>query len=385
MTNDSEDGANGTGGVAGIALQVPDVVAAASRALGRPLAEPVELAGGDWSMVLRCRDPADGTMIVKAYPPTAEGASSFAAEAAGLEIARGSGLTPELLAVDRHRQAIVMSDLGQGGSLADALLGDSAEAARSATLSWAAACGQLSAAASTRRARFDAARAGYLAGRPDDRHAAGLPGRVAAAAGEAAKLGVSSPAGLDAELARVVAAISDGQPAVFSPGDVCPDNNLLTSDGIRFLDFEEAGFQPAFLDAAYIRMPFSTCWCVFRFPADLSAAAEEAYRAQASLAWPELADDVVWAAGMRLAVAAWTLSSTSWLLRRAMSADAPMNPDAESPHTRQLIRYRWQALATDLEAAGDLPAIAGLMRSLLAATVSWQAPDLPLYPAFRAR
>jgi hypothetical protein len=239
VTEDSEDGANGTYGAAAIALRAAEV-AAASHALGRPLAEPVELPGGDWSMVLRCRDPAGGTVIVKAYPPTAEGASSFAAEAAGLEIASGSGLTPNLLAVDQHRQTIVMSDLGQGGSLADALLGDSAEAACSATLSWATACGRLSVAASTRRAGFDAARARYLAGRHDHRHAAGLPGRVAAAAGEAAKLGVSSPAGLDAELARVVAAIRDGQPAIFSPGDVCPDNNLLTSDGIRFLDFEVA-------------------------------------------------------------------------------------------------------------------------------------------------
>ena len=97
--------------------------------------------------MLRCRDSAGGTVIVKAYPATAEGTSSFAAEAAGLEIASGSGLTPDLLAADRHRQTLVMADLGAGGSLADALLGDSAAAARSALLDWAAACGRLSVAA----------------------------------------------------------------------------------------------------------------------------------------------------------------------------------------------------------------------------------------------
>jgi hypothetical protein len=47
------------------------------------------------------------------------------------------------------------------------------------------------------------------------------------------------------------------------------------------------------------------------------------------------------------------------------------------------LRYRWQTLADDFEAPGDLPAVAALMRSLLAATENWQAPDLPLYPAFR--
>jgi hypothetical protein len=366
--------------------QAAEVVAAAAAALGRPLLEPVEMpGGGDWSMVLRCQDPADGTVIVKAYPATSEGTSSFAAEAAALEIATGSGLTPGLLAVDERSRTLVMSDLGSGGSLADTLLASSAAAARAALLAWAAACGQLSVAARARRPAFETAQARYLAGRPDERHGVGLPGRVLAAAAQAAKVGVSPPAGLDAELAVIAAAVSTDRHAVFSPGDVCPDNNLLTSDGIRFIDFEEAGYHSAFLDAAYIRMPFSTCWCVFRFPADLGAAAEDAYRAQASLVWPDLADDAVWEPGMRLAVAAWTLSSTSWLLRRSLSADVPMNPDAESPHTRQLMRYRWQVLAAELEPVGELPAVAKLMRFLLAATTSWQAPELPLYPAFRAR
>jgi hypothetical protein len=212
-----------------------------------------------------------------------------------------------------------------------------------------------------------------------------LPARVRAAAGQAATIGVAAPARLDADVAAVVAAITADRHAVFSPGDVCPDNNLLSDVGVRFLDFEESGFHSAFLDAAYIRMPFSTCWCVFRLPPDLSAAAESAYRAQASLAVPELADDAIWARGLRLAVAAWTLSSTTWLLRRALPADVPMNPDAESPLARQLVRYRWQTLAADLEAAGELPALAELMRGLIAATTGWHAPELPAYPALRSR
>jgi len=376
----------GGGERAASAPQVADVIAAASRALGRPLTEPAELpGGGDWSVVLRCRDSAGGTIIVKTYPPTAEGTSSFAAEAAGLELASGSGLAPDFLAADPAVQAVVMSDLGGGASLADALLGDSPAAARSVLLDWAAACGRLSAATSQRRREFEGLTTQYLAGRPDERHVAGLPDRVLRAAAHAAKIGVSMPAGLGAELAQVAAAVESMRYAVFSPGDICPDNNLLTPAGIRFIDFEEAGFHTVFLDAAYIRMPFSTCWCVFRFPAELSVAAEEAYREQVCLVWPDLADDAVWQPGVRLAVAAWTLSSTSWLLRRAMAADVPMDPVAESPHTRQLMRYRWQQLADELKPAGDLAAVAELTRSLLAATADWHADELPLYPAFRAR
>ena len=170
---------------------------------------------------------------------------------------------------------------------------------------------------------------------------------------------------------------------MFSPGDICPDNNMLTAAGIRFLDFESAGFHSAFLDAAYIRMPFSTCWCVFRLPAELTAAAEAAYRSAVCAVRPELADDAIWQCGVRRGVAAWTLSSMTWLLRSAIEADEPTDPEAESPRTRQLIRYRWQLLAGELASAGELPAVTELMRALLAATEGWQAAELPLYPAFR--
>jgi len=364
-----------------------EIVAAASALLGRPLSEPVELSEGrEEAVVLRCRDEdsaVGGTVVVKTYPRTAEGASCFAAEAAGLEIAGGSGVAPAFLGADAAMQMLVMADLGGGRSLADVLLTGSAAEARTALLDWAVACGQLSVVTNEHRSGFDALTARYLAGRPDERHLAGLPGRVLAAAESAAKVEVSGPEGLAGELAEVAAAAAADQYAVFSAGDICPDNNLLTSGGVRFLDFEEAGFHPVFLDAAYITMPFSTCWCVFRFPPEVSAEAEAAYREQVCSVWPDLTDDGVWQPGLRRAVAAWTMSSTSWLLRRSLAADVPMNTEQPSPHTRQLMRYRWQSLLAELEPAGDLPAIAALVRSLLAATVGWHAPDLPLYPAFR--
>jgi hypothetical protein len=365
-------------------LRWAEIVATGSALLGRPLTAPVELSEGrEEAVVLRCRD-AGGTVVLKTYPRTAEGASCFAAEAAGLEVAGGSALAPAFLGADARLQLVVMSDLGGGGrSLADALLTGSAAEASAALLDWAAACGRLSVMANAHKPAFDALRGRYLAGRPDERHLTGLPGRVLAAAENAARIGVPAPDGLGAELAEVAAGAAADSYAVFSPGDVCPDNNLLTSAGVKFVDFEEAGFHPVFLDAAYITMPFSTCWCVFRFPPELSTEAEAAYRQQVSVVWPDLADDAVWQRGLRCAVAAWTMSSTSWLLRRSLAADVPMNSEQPSPHTRQLMRYRWQSLLGELEPAGDLPAIAALVRSLLAATAGWHAPDLPLYPAFR--
>jgi hypothetical protein len=277
-----------------------------------------------------------------------------------------------------------MSDLGTAPSLADVLLGSSGPAARQALVSWAAACGQLSAAVAGRQEEFAALHQRYSAGPPDGSYWAGLQARILGAADRAELLGVAAPAGLAAELADVAAAVGQPRYPVFSPGDICPDNNMLTAAGVRFLDFEAAGFHSVFLDAAYLRMPFSTCWCVFRVPGELAMSAEARYRAQVGQIWPDLADDAFWQPGLRRAVAAWTLSSMGWLLRRALKGDASLNPDASAaPHTRQLMRHRWQVLATMLEQAGELPALAGLMRALLTATDGWQAAELPLYPALR--
>ncbi|MGO8959595.1 MAG: hypothetical protein ACLQFR_19845 [Streptosporangiaceae bacterium] len=374
----------------GAESQVERIVSAAAAAVGRPFSEPVALRGGSGrSVLLRCRDGAggaggaggQGTVIVKTYPDNGDGRSSFAAEAAGLQLASGTGLAPDFLGADRDRLVVVMSDLGAGESMADVLLGSSAPAAKSGLMAWARACGALSAAVGLRQPEFDALRADYLGGRADESYMAGLAGRILAAAQACPQVGVTPPAGLGADLAEVAGVVA--RQAVFSPGDICPDNNILTADGIRFIDFESAGFHSVFLDAAYIRMPFSTCWCVFRLPPEISAAAEAAYRSAVCAVRPELADDEIWQRGVRLGVAAWTLSALRWLLRSAIEADEPTDAEAESPRTRQLIRYRWQTLADELEVAGELPTVAGLMRSLLAATQSWQAPELPLYPAFR--
>ena len=360
------------------------VMAVASASLGRHLSAPMLLAGGsDRSVLLRCRDHDGGSVVVKAYPRTAEGAGSFAAEAAGLQIASGTGLAPEFLAADTDELVVVMSDLGSGPTMADLLLGSSAAAASSAVLGWAAACGELSAATSGRRGDFGPLVTRYTRGPARRPFADELAESILRAPERAALLGVTRPAGLADELADVASQVRPDRYPVFSPGDLCPDNNLVTGAGVRLLDFEAAGIYSVFLAAAYIRMPFSTCWCVFRLPAELSLAAESIFRRAVCGPWPALADDRAWQPGVRRGIAAWTMNSMGWLLRASLQRDRPLDDARTSPSTRQLMRHRWQVLLAELESAGELPALAELMRRLLAATTGWRAAALPLYPALR--
>jgi hypothetical protein len=195
-------------------------------------------------------------------------------------------------------------------------------------------------------------------------------------------VGVAAPTGLAAEVAELTELLDGDDYQVFSPGDICPDNNRVTADDVALIDFESAGFHSVFLDAAYLRMPFSTCWCVLRLPAELRASVEADYRGRVCAVYPDLADDAVWQPGMRRAMAAWTLFAMSFLLDRAVQADRAMNDAvAVAPSARELLRYRWRTLQSELAAADDLPALAEAMAGLLAATEHWQARSLSLYPA----
>jgi hypothetical protein len=370
-------------------LVVTDLVALGSVALGRQLTDPVRLAGSDRSVVLRCRSSSRpgqhaGSVVLKRYPADSEGVASFAAEAAGLEFAAGTGAAPDLLAVDPAERLIVMTDLGDAPSLADLLLGPSADEAREWLLSWALACGELAVSTVGRRPEFDALLAKYGAS-PASGVRFWLPRRIGEIPDLLTSLSFAVPDRLGDDLDQVIAELlTPGQFEVFSPGDICPDNNLLTAAGVRFIDFESAGFHSVFLDAAYLRMPFSTCWCVFALPADLAGGAEIEYRKLVTSVLPELAEDGLWSRGVRLATAAWTLHAMTYLLDRSVEGDASINPDAsQAPTKRQLVRYRWRALADELGRAAELPALRALLDQLLAKTDLWQVPELPLYPAFR--
>lgn len=363
------------------------LLAAASAALGRELADPVDLGGSDRSAVLRCGIRHDGgTVVVKRYPRTREGAGSFATEAAALTLIGPAGAGPALLAASAENLLVVMTDLGTAPSLADLLLTGPRAAAERALLNWARACGELAVHCAGREAELASLRAGYRAppAEPAGRDEHFLGRRLREIPALLAALGLAPPPGLGDDLAEVATILQPGRYAVFSPGDTCPDNNLLTPAGVRFIDFESAGFHSAFLDAAYLRMPFSTCWCVFRLPADLAGAAECAYRALAARVHPPLADDRVWLPGVRRAMAAWTLHAMTYLLDRAMTADRLMIDDGRpAPTARQLLRYRWGWLLAELGSAGELPALRALAERLLGATAHWQVADLPVYPGLR--
>ncbi|MFB7657238.1 MULTISPECIES: hypothetical protein [unclassified Streptomyces] len=354
------------------------VLGAAEAALGSRLYEAADLGGSTRSTVLRCRSENHGSVVVKAYADDPAALGAFTAEAAGLSLGLAG---PGLLAAAPGLPLIVMRDLGSGPTLADLLLGADRAAAQDALLSWSRALGALAAGSVAYEAEFDARVERYRRGHPTWIEGTSILGIVGRLPELLDRAGMAAPPGLDADIAEI-RALADSPYTGLTPGDTCPDNSMLTADGMQLLDFEGSGYQPVFLTAAYCRMPFATCWCAFRLPGNIGRRAEAAFRRRLLPVYPALADDAVWGPGMLRAVAAWSVM-TLGALRYAAEGDYPLHSTRRpAPMSRQLLTYRWESLLRELESTGELPAFAELLRRLLADRAGvWQPEPLPAFPA----
>jgi hypothetical protein len=382
---------------------IAHTVAAAERLLTRwcganvRLSDPEDLGGSQRTVVLRVR-VADNpfslprTVVLKrnTTPVTADQADLFAHEAASCQLVtalqRTDRVGPELIAHDPTERLLVLEDLGRAATLAEKLLGSDPKAAERGLLAWARSLGRLHAVTAEREPDFTALmrrfglRNWHDPIAPDARRAlAELPDLLAA------ELGVPTPQPVVDRARASVRLLGGPGYRAFSPSDLCPDNNLVTNHGVRFLDFEWGCVRDVTLDVAYLRVPFPSCWCVFRLPAGMSEAMLAVWRAEVLPVWPALADDAVLLPRLLEAQLLWTWLSTWWLLPRGDEHDRPIGHSPDSSPTRgAALVDRWRRLAADFEALDPaLAEHAGAVAAAMAERFHITEPALPTYPAFR--
>jgi hypothetical protein len=206
--------------------------------------------GSDRSRVVRAVVDGPGglptTVVVKAT--TGEGGVR---ERAGLELASRYALphAVRLLAASDELPVVVLTDVGDGPTLADRLMASDASAAEAALLRWAAALGEFQARSTALGGAFTAALAELS---PLGAPLLDMMGEAVAAAlvtlrRDLPRLGVDLSADAQEELVGIAERMrtegAASRQAGLVPGDTCPSNAMEVDEAIVLLDFEGAEFR----------------------------------------------------------------------------------------------------------------------------------------------
>ncbi len=390
---------------------IPKMVATSESALSRRFGHPVKLgepqvlrdqyrnrvvrcpvldgaAGPHQAVVIKASLADDGSPFVAEPDESGSSAWRYFNELGGTDFLfkHAPDTCAELLASDPTLGVLVLEDLGDGDSLANVIQREDPAAAEAALTSYALGLARMHAGTVGLKAEWRASRLA-LGGTQTGLDPEG-PNWIRENVGDlvklAAEVGVTPAAGFDADIESVRQEIdAPGAYEAFSPNDTCPDNHRLMPDGsVRFFDFEFAGFRHALLDAAYLQVPFPTCWCVNRFPAGMRERLGETYRQALSVSVPAARDIEQYERALSACCAFWALMTVSWNREHILKNDDKWGIATQ----RQRHIVRLNNLAERLERFDHLPAIAETCRTLQTAfTALW--PDLepmPIYPAFRA-
>jgi len=379
-------------------------LAAAERLLSRRtgativLADPEDLGGSDRSVVARARVARNPfslprTLVVKHYrdEPAPGRPDPFPFEVASAQLftsmAPEERPSPVLIAHDPAARLLVMEDLGRSSTLADKLFGPDGAAAQRCMLSWAAALGRMQAATAGREKDFGALlrRLGERAWRDpmaDEARAAfaGVAGLLRDELGV-----VATPAAVQ-EAHDTARLLGGTRYRAFSPSDTCPDNNLVTSRGVRFVDFEWGCFRDIALDAAYFRVPFPGCEASFALPPGMADTLLATWRNEIAAVWPDLEESGRLEARLFDAQLLWVWLCTWWFLPRIRVRDQHVGQDAgRSPRISTALSHYWDQLAADATVAGK--SATAELGVAVAEALNKRFPDapaaLPVYPAFR--
>jgi hypothetical protein len=345
------------------------------------LSRPERLGGNERTHVQRITaeypDGTRGTLIAKQY----SAGEGWVRESAALSVLPAAVAAPRIVATQDAPPVLLISDLGVGPSVADALIGRDPDTAAQAVCAWATAMARLHGATLGRRAEFRAA----LEAREGDLpvHDAPFGNDIEEAVRGIDRLctalDVRLPDGATEQLRGLEKRLGASTLGALTPADTCPDNNVRTADGLALLDFEGAQWRHVAWDVAYLRVPWPTCWCSWRMPAEVSARAFDAYRETAATLLPDVAGEQ-FERDVSAAAVGWALITTTWFIDNALGSDPVLNPHKPTPTRRAMISHRLGAAAR----SDELPALAELSGALGAALAKrWGDVPLAFAPAFR--
>ncbi len=297
------------------------------------------------------------------------------------EVSGGASPTPRFYAGDRDHGLVALEDLGASKGLDQALLGADPAYAEAMLVAFAAALGRMHALTTGKQAEFERIRGGLgprKSNTPDD-----WGDWLAKSLRDMAQVaGIELALGINEELKIVAKNLAEpGSFHAYLHHDPCPDNCLITGDGLKLIDFEFGGYGHALGDGIYGRIHFPTCWCVNRLPDHVPPKMEAAYRAELIKGCPEAADDERFYRAVVEACAACVINSHN---AGTLLEDHPWG--ISTMRQRALLRFDifWK-MTEDCDHLKSVGATVRMIAEKLRAQWPAEAAAMPYYPAFRPR
>lgn len=290
---------------------------------------------------------------------------------------------PQLYAATKTPGVMVIEDLGTGKNLADFLMGKDTEAAENALITFATLQGRLHAATFGKQEIYRQIREQLGPSVLSDGYydyewlAPALEEFVDA-------LDIEPVAGARQELVQLRNTLLNPGPFLtYTQGDSCPDNCLFADAELRLLDFEGGTFDFALKEGVYGRIPFPTCWCLYRMPEHMITSMEQAYRVELVKGCPVAADDTLFSTAVVEACAYWMLQAKKMLPPLAQVLERDRRLVGATDRERYLLRFL--TVAQVCEQYGHLEALGATALAIVSKLqMIWpEAARVPFYPAFR--
>jgi hypothetical protein len=381
----------------------PLIVKATERVLSTAVGHPIQLTQvefiserGRRNLLLRCYCPSDTglppSLIIKKVEaksynpdnPNSWDTLRFLRDWIGAQflstISNQYPHSPRFYGGDLTLGFIILEDVPHHARLVESLLGGDRHQAERALLQYAACLAQLHVDTLGRAAEFEALAREIAPKAQFMRESVDIPKQQRLLN----RLGIQPESNWLHDLNTINEAMNHpGDFLAYVHADACPDNVLDTGEGLRLIDFETGHFSHAFIDIAYGRMMFPSCWCANRLPHTVVQQMENTYRAILIKQRPSVESDSIFETALVSACGYWMLNTLTRHLEAALRKDLNWGIST----TRQRILARLEAFMTTAQEFNQLPGLRGTTSKLLERLrQQWSdIPDLPLYPAFQKK
>ena len=225
---------------------------------------------------------------------------------------------PALLGYDTQERLIIMTDSGDGETLAEALEVADADEHVALLRTLGAALGRMHAGTADEeeaynvllhrmtRSRDNAAPLQRLRDRL-------LAHRIRVGLRIMREAGIDVPSEVALTAANIERRLLRGGMRAFTPFDLAPDNVIRSGNTFHFLDYESAGFRDVSFDVAYVVARFPVFLAAQPFNEEATKAFVDAWRGQVRDLWPGVDNTDTLQARITGALVGWALSSVAML------------------------------------------------------------------------